>query len=53
MLDRLFSRTNPLGENKIKAEIGEDNYKLWKQLKEVKEMINSVQARLPFRFEIH
>ncbi|MEI9809024.1 MAG: hypothetical protein WDO16_14830 [Bacteroidota bacterium] len=36
--------------NKMKAEMGEDNYKVYLELKRIKEMTSSVQARLPFQF---
>lgn len=35
---------------KMKAEIGEDNYAIFQELKRVREMSKGVQARMPFRF---
>lgn len=37
---------------KIKSELGEEYYNVYKQLKMVKEMSGSIQARLPFEFVI-
>ena len=37
---------------KMKAEIGEDNYAIFQELKRVKEMSKGVQARIPFRFVV-
>jgi protease-4 len=54
ILDRILSKSNPLSyDNKIKAEMGEENYQLYQELKKIKEMSNTVQARLPFDFFIH
>ena len=36
----------------LKKEIGEENYKMMEQLKKIKEMTGSAQARLPFEFFI-
>ena len=38
---------------KIKNEFGEENYKIYLEMKRVKELSNTVQARLPFQFFIH
>jgi protease-4 len=54
ILDRILGKSNPLSyDNKIKAEMGEENYQLYLELKKIKEMSNTVQARLPFDFFIH
>ena len=37
----------------IRSQMGEENYKIYKQVKRVKEMTGSVQARLPFEFFIN
>jgi protease-4 len=53
LLDRILGKKDPLNyQEKIKAEIGEDNYKIYSELKQVKEMTNTAQARLPFEFVI-
>ncbi len=36
----------------IKEEIGEDQMRVWKQLKQVKQMVGVPQARLPFSIEV-
>jgi protease-4 len=54
LLDRILGKTNPLSfDNKMKAEMGEENYQLYLELKKIKEMSNKVQAKLPFDFIIH
>ncbi|HEX7906396.1 MAG TPA: signal peptide peptidase SppA [Chitinophagaceae bacterium] len=54
LLEKIFGKSTPLSYNEqVKQEIGEDNYKLYQQLKKIKEMSNTVQARLPFEFFIH
>jgi protease IV len=54
IVERILGKSNPLGyENKLKTEMGEENYQLYLELKRVKEMSNTVQARLPFQFFIH
>ncbi len=53
VLDQLFSKSSPMNFNsKMKEEIGEENYKIYQEIKRVHEMTNSVQARLPFEFFI-
>ena len=54
IFDQIFGKSNPMSyNNKIKEEVGEENYKIYQEIKRVKEMSNSVQARLPFEFFIH
>jgi protease-4 len=51
LLDRLLGKTNPLAyNNQLRNEIGEENYNIYLELKRVKEMSHSIQARLPFAF---
>jgi protease-4 len=38
--------------DRLKKEMGEENYKVYMELKRIKEMTNTVQARLPFQFFI-
>ncbi|HEX7847336.1 MAG TPA: signal peptide peptidase SppA [Chitinophagaceae bacterium] len=53
VFDQLFGKTNPMSQNsQIKEEIGEDYYKLYQELKRVKEMTNKAQTRMPFEFFI-
>lgn len=37
----------------LRKELGEENYRIYKEFIRVKEMSNSVQARLPYQFFIH
>jgi protease IV len=37
----------------LRKELGEENYRIYKEFTRVKEMSNSVQARLPYQFFIH
>jgi protease-4 len=51
--DRLLGKKDPLNyDDKIKEEIGEDNYRLYMELKKIREISNTVQARMPFEFFI-
>jgi len=53
-LSQIFGKSEPMDySNKIREEVGEDNFKLYLELKRIKEMTGSVQARLPFQFFIH
>jgi protease-4 len=52
--EQLFGKSDPLNyADKMKTELGEENYKIYLEMKQVKEMSNTVQARLPFQFFIH
>lgn len=51
IFDRIFGQSdNTLRNNSIRNELGEENYKVYKELIRVRQMTNSVQARLPFEF---
>ena len=51
IFDRLFGTSNnTLRNNSLRNELGEENYKVYKELIRVRQMTNSVQARLPFEF---
>lgn len=53
IFDRIFGKDDPLNYNeKLKQELGAENYALYLEMKRVKEMSNSAQARLPFQFFI-
>jgi len=53
-LDQFFGKSDPLNyADKMKTELGEENYKIYLEMKQVKEMSNTVQARLPYQFFIH
>ena len=54
IFEQLFGKPDPLNYlAKMKQEMGEENFKVYLELKRVKEMTNSVQARLPFQFFFH
>ena len=54
IFDKIFGRTPPVNFNdKIKNEMGEENFQIYQQLKTVKQMCNEPQARMPFEFSIH
>jgi protease IV len=53
-LDQVFGKSDPLNyADKMKTELGEENYKIYLEMKRVREMSNTVQARLPFQFFVH
>ena len=51
-LDNLLGRNKPEPSALIRQEIGEDNYRIYRQVARVREMTGSTQARLPFEFFI-
>lgn len=54
IFDQFFGKASPVNYTKqMKAEIGEENYKIYQEMKQIRQMTNTVQARLPFRFYIH
>ena len=54
IFDQIFGKADPLSySDKMKGELGAENYKIYLEMKRVKEMSNTVQARLPFQFFIH
>jgi protease-4 len=54
IFERIFGKAEPINYmDKIKTEMGEENFRIYEEMKRVKEMTGSVQARLPFRFFIH
>lgn len=53
ILDRIFG-SEPVDKNAlIQKEIGEENYKIYKEMIRLKKMSTRIQARLPFEFFIH
>lgn len=50
VLDRLFNSSSPDFSAKMKAQLGEENYKIYQEINRIRQMTNSVQARLPFEF---
>jgi protease-4 len=55
LFQRFFggSSTTQEFDSRIKKEVGEENYKIYKEMSRVQQMTNTVQARLPFEFFIH
>ena len=54
-LDRLLNKSssNNDASSKIKEQVGEENYRVFKELVRIKQICGSAQARLPFEFFIH
>ncbi|MBC7948190.1 MAG: signal peptide peptidase SppA [Chitinophagaceae bacterium] len=53
LLERIFGKKEPVAYlQQIRNEIGEENFKIYMEMRRVKEMTQSVQARLPFQFTI-
>ena len=52
LIDELFGEKDEGPSAVIKEQLGEDYYKIYQQMRQVKEMSKSVQARLPFEFII-
>ena len=55
VFDRLFGRSteNTFKDKTLREELGEDQYKIYKEMLRVKDMTNSAQARLPFEFFVN
>jgi protease-4 len=54
IFEQFFGKSDPMNYNdKMKVELGEVNYKLYSEMKRVREMTNVPQARLPFTYFIH
>jgi len=52
-LNELFAKKKAEPEAMIRQQIGEDNYRIYREMQRVREITGSVQARLPFEFSIH
>ena len=52
-LDRLLHKPTGDPAGKIKEQIGAENYQLFQQMARLRQMCNTVQARLPFEIFIH
>ena len=51
IFDRLFGKSdNSLQTQTLRNELGDEQYKIYKEMMRVKQMTNSVQTRLPFEF---
>jgi len=54
LFDRIFGSATSMDKTGIiKKELGEENYEIYNELKQVQQITNTTQARLPFRFFIH
>jgi protease IV len=55
LFQRIFGGSSTPQEfnDRIKKEVGEENYKIYQEMSKVQQMTNSAQARLPFEFFIH
>ena len=52
-LDEFLGKEKTEPSALMKEQLGEENFKVYQQLVRVREMTNSVQARLPFEFFMH
>jgi protease-4 len=53
IFDQLLGKKDPMNyTKKLKEEMGEENYKIYLEVKRVQEISNTAQARLPFQFFI-
>jgi protease IV len=51
--ERLFGSSTPMNStDKLKVELGEENYKIFQEMISIRKMVNTPQARLPFEFFI-
>jgi len=55
LFDRLFggSKENTLKTGMLKKELGEEQFKIYNEMRRVKQMTNSAQTRLPFEFFVN
>jgi protease IV len=52
--EQLFGKSDPMSYNaKMRAELGEENYQIYEEVKQIRAMTGTSQAKLPFRFFIH
>lgn len=52
-LEDLFKKDKTQPEAMLRKELGEEHFKIYREMMRIKEMTNSVQARMPFEFLIH
>jgi protease IV len=52
-LNELLGRESTAPVARIKEQLGEDNYRIYQEMLQVKQMVGVPQARLPFTFIIH
>jgi len=54
IFEQIFGKSDPLNYlGKMREEMGDENFKVYLELKRVREMTNTAQARLPFQFFIN
>ncbi len=53
IFDRIFGSSSDNYSSKMKTELGEENFKIYEEILNIKKMTNTAQARLPFEFFIH
>ncbi len=53
ILERIFGSSSDDYSYKMKETLGEDNYKIYREVMHIRQMTNATQARLPFQFLIH
>jgi protease-4 len=52
-LDEFLNKKSSEPTARMKAQIGEDNYKIYQELMNIQQLCGQTQARLPFQFFIH
>ena len=53
IFDRIFGSSSDNYSAKMKAELGDENFKIYQEILRIKQITNTAQARLPFEFFIH
>jgi protease-4 len=53
IFDRILGSSSDNYSAKMKTELGEENFKIFQEIKRIKQITNTTQARLPFEFFIH
>ncbi|MBD0279861.1 MAG: S49 family peptidase, partial [Flavisolibacter sp.] len=52
-LNTFFNKATPNPEAIIRQKLGEDYYRIYKQILSIQQLCGAVQARLPYQFFIH
>ena len=53
IFDRFFGSSSDNYDATIKKELGEENFKIMEEMRRIKKMTNTAQARMPFQIFIH
>lgn len=53
IFDRIFGSSSTTTSSKMKAELGQDNFKIYQEIIRIRQMTQTTQARLPFEFLVH